>query len=127
MSSHDASEHVAERERNPEGCERIVRYELHELVIRLFYLTNHTNGGMTIRPPVGCFGFARVFDHRRFDQQRAGQDEWALGARWFVFRGKLFCPAEFAWRGDGPSKRGCVYRFTGTRDNGSFAKGGATR
>jgi len=104
VSSHDASEHIAESEGNAEGCERIVRHERHELVIGLFYLTDHTDGGMPIGSAVWWFGFTRFFDHRSIDQQRAGQDEWALVARWVRVSGKPFAMAEFAWWGDGPGK-----------------------
>jgi glutathione S-transferase len=90
VPSHDAADHVSERERNPEGCEWVLRDERDELIVRTFDLTNHTDGGMTIGPPVRCFGSARFFDHRGIDEQRAGQDEWASAARWLGLSRQTF-------------------------------------
>ncbi len=131
MSSHDTSEHVSERERNPDGCERVVRHERYDLVIDLFYLTNHADGRMAIGPPVWCFGFARIFEHRGIDQQRAGQDEWAWVARRLRLSRQTVCPVEIVRRddvrGDGPYKRTWAYRLAKACDKGPLATGGTTR
>jgi hypothetical protein len=126
VPSHDAADHVSERERNPEGCEWVLRDERDELIVRTFDLTNHTDGGMTIGPPVRCFGSARFFDHRGIDEQRAGQDEWASAARWLGLSRQTFCAVEFArWSdvsGDGPYNHEWAYRFAYARDNGGPPK-----
>jgi hypothetical protein len=125
VPSHDTSEHISERQRYPEGSEWISRNELDELVIRMFDLTHHTDGGMTIGPSVWCFGFARIFDHRGIDEQRAGQDEWASGARLRSSKPTV-CPGEFAWwgavRSDRPYKHEWAYRFACARDNAGSPK-----
>lgn len=73
----DAANDVSNGQRNPEGCEWIFGNERDELVVGLFYLTNDSDGRVSVR---GC-GFLRIFQHRATIEQRAGQDEWARVAR----------------------------------------------